>query len=705
MSTTLHAPALHRAIAAVHAGSIDHGSWSAPNEGERDQNDCVGTDKSYPIFSGGKVSATGVASALGRARTNAPELVPHLEALDAAIKAKGTISASASPRIAKCPNCGNQDISRNTLPMHKYPMDTCRACGATWPMSPGTVPQGDVAPPEVVASDDDDGNWITLNGQHVLIGKGDKIEEGPPSLKGHFLQNGPKYQNSKIGKALQGKSIGATNGSHVNATKEETHKMLTDAGFKKLGPEDERFVKGARAPHQYLSPDGKKINLVHTKSDAVAASDDSDAYILKLDASELQTITPSLPATDDAGQPIHYRRAKIAKCGDWVHVGTGEELPITPERADEWARNTAKLSAAGRQPFLPTHHVESNPDAKDNQGYVLGINRDGDDVYADIALHGDEALKIAARNGRSIYIKRHALDDKGNVYAGEWLHHLALVPNPALANLGGMVKIAASASGQPALDVPVYQFKTNALAASSQTMSGTTSLAASSTGDIPMAQMLTADHLDRIKKVAKKYDSDADKVTMDNGIDHAVDCAEKGAPGPSPMSADNLDAARKLTGVPTLSASDAPLKLLEKALVLAGEVKTKEQQVLSLSASAPKRPDALTLGMYTDNVAAKRELAVKAGLDESSAKLFDAMLADANGMPNDIALSSSGNTIFAFKFWDTFSKLPLSGLKTGDPLVRNGVPALALSDEAQNAQPSEERMKQLREIYGVKAAS
>lgn len=90
--------AIHRAIGAAHAGHVTHGQWSAPDMGKRDEGDCVGIDDAatapsdklrYPIFDpDGKLNATAVASALGRARTNAPELVPHLEKIDEAIKGK-----------------------------------------------------------------------------------------------------------------------------------------------------------------------------------------------------------------------------------------------------------------------------------------------------------------------------------------------------------------------------------------------------------------------------------------------------------------------------------------------------------------------------------------------------------------------------------------------------------------------------------------
>lgn len=161
------------------------------------------------------------------------------------------------------------------------------------------------------------------------------------------------------------------------------------------------------------------------------------------------------PTANSEGQPIHYRRVKIAACREWTHRGTGEKFKITKERADEWQRNSAALAAAGIKPFIPGQHREQF-NAADNFGYVERIERDGDDVFAIIGLHGDTALDIAARNGRSVYVVKDAIDSSGKVYPGESLHHLALVPNPALPDLGGTLKIAASAD-TPSRDVPVFE--------------------------------------------------------------------------------------------------------------------------------------------------------------------------------------------------------------------------------------------------------
>lgn len=83
----VHGPTAARARKAIAAGDVDHGEWSAPNMGDRDQEDCLGAGKSYPIFKGGKVSDAALRNAASRGAQNAPavgkEASALLELLDA----------------------------------------------------------------------------------------------------------------------------------------------------------------------------------------------------------------------------------------------------------------------------------------------------------------------------------------------------------------------------------------------------------------------------------------------------------------------------------------------------------------------------------------------------------------------------------------------------------------------------------------------
>ena len=303
--------------------------------------------------------------------------------------------------------------------------------------------------------------------------------------------------------------------------------------------------------------------------------------------------------------PIHYRRVKIALCGDWTHRATGKKFSITPGRADEWIKNTTALSATGIKPFLPPLHIPSLGSAT-NYGYVEGLTRKDDGIYADLALFGDEGLKAAATNSRSVYVVKDARDASGKKYPGETIAHVALVPNPALPDLGGFVKLAASASG-PAFNVPVL------------------TLATTSTGAImPLSDA---------QREALKTLGAGEDVNESNAFDWALSRAAYAAQ-------QQYEAELALSAI-----NDAN--------------KANEAKVLELSAYAPTPRDPMVVSMAADNIAAKRELAIQAGLPEAGAKLIDKLVTDSAGQPNVLALSAAGekNRPFAFELWDVISKV------------------------------------------------
>jgi hypothetical protein len=328
------------------------------------------------------------------------------------------------------------------------------------------------------------------------------------------------------------------------------------------------------------------------KKPAVSAS---VGYVLNLsganDSSPLPLGLEGYPATDSAGQPIHYRRMKIAQVGKWTHRGTGEEFEITRDRADQWARNHQALSAVGVRPFVPGEH-RATFNAADNHGYVARVEREGDDVFAVVALHGDDALKLAAKNGRSIYVVNDAKDAQGNVHKGESLHHLALVPNPALPDLGDAVRIAASAD-RPALSVPVFT-----LAAATPTQKES----------------------EMNKELAKKF---REKLGV------AADVPDEKLP--------DLAAEKALA----LSADVATLTTERDTLKTNLTAKTTE--VLALSAN-DKEPDALSMSLITRSFKTDRDRVVESGvISEAGMKELDALLLP-SGKPGKFALALSGGS-------------------------------------------------------------
>jgi hypothetical protein len=321
----------------------------------------------------------------------------------------------------------------------------------------------------------------------------------------------------------------------------------------------------------------------------------TNQFVLYLDDATIGRPLPlgleGMPTKDDAGEPIHYRRMKIARIGKWTHRGTGEQFEITRDRADQWARNHVALSGAGVRPFIPGEHRDSF-NAKDNHGYVVRVEREGDDVFAVTALHGDEALKLAAKNGRSIYVVNDAKDATGKVHAGESLHHLALVPNPALPDLGDAVRIAASAD-RPAISVPVF------------TMAAATP---------------TQKESEMNKELAKKFREKLG-VAADVADDKLADLAAEKALA---LSAD----------VATLTTERDTLKTDRDA---------KAQQVLALSAN-DKEPDALSMSLITRSFKTDRDRVIESGvISEAGMKELDTLLLP-GGKPGKFALALSAGS-------------------------------------------------------------
>jgi hypothetical protein len=403
---------------------------------------------------------------------------------------------------------------------------------------------------------------------------------------------------------------------------------------------------------------GKEPCVDCATAPTTSASADS-AYILRLaDAGDGKSIPLGLegfPPTDDAGQTIHYRRVLVARCGKWFHCGTGDPLNISTDRADEWARNVAALSAAGRQPFIPVRHAFDGVSAAENLGKVIRLEREGSDLYAVIALHGDEALQVAARNSRSVGIIRDARDVNGKVYPGEWLHHLALVPNAAMPNLGGHMKIAASADS-PARDVPVFDYIGNA-----PPPTKTPSTAAPRRKGSLMDPTLAV-------KARAAFSLSADAVP-DERLDDAV--AEKAL-------ALSADLATRTTE------RDAALRERDAAKA---DADAKGRDVLALSANDPSKLDQITLGIVSDGIFSRRDLAVRHGaVSEAEAKGLDAILSEADGTPNRIALSVTGTgkerRPAAVKIWDWVMSLGANGIRTGTARpgdVTQANPTLGLS--------------------------
>lgn len=315
------------------------------------------------------------------------------------------------------------------------------------------------------------------------------------------------------------------------------------------------------------------------------------------------------PSKNDAGETIHYRRIRVVPKPptgkQWVDVKDGALLDMKRSRMDEWIRNTNALIAGGRKPFVSKRHVFSTPDPADTLGIVERLERDNDELYAVVGLHGDDSLIIAARNGRSIGVAgKDALDATGNAYDGEWLHHLAILPNPALP---GLERFAASADHAPTAHV--FALSTSGLAPErSPIMKPETITKLRAKLNLPDAKAVPDEEIAERAAVLALADPPADRT------------AEVTA-----LSADKTRLETELTAA-----------------------KAESQRVaLELSAAKPKEYDPLSLSLINESFATKREQAIASGsISEAGAKLIDALLIP-GGKPSGVALSLSGDGIAA----------------------------------------------------------
>jgi hypothetical protein len=153
------------------------------------------------------------------------------------------------------------------------------------------------------------------------------------------------------------------------------------------------------------------------------------------------------------GFPAFYARKEILKCGEYVHPSTGLKFSITTDRMDGLVRTFKQMNDRGQKVFLPGKHRDY--DAKDNFGWAVAMERQGDSLFAVEQLIGEDARLAAARNDRSVMIRPKFKDEKGTEYA-EAIEHIAIVPDPVISGLSGTVPIAASKSS-PATEALVLE--------------------------------------------------------------------------------------------------------------------------------------------------------------------------------------------------------------------------------------------------------
>jgi hypothetical protein len=153
--------------------------------------------------------------------------------------------------------------------------------------------------------------------------------------------------------------------------------------------------------------------------------------------------------------PVSYWRKPAIKCGKYVHPTTGQTLDVDAKRIDGWVDKFNQMRVAKREIPAPATHSD---DPRDNLGYVIGAEREGDELSLTYQVIGEDGAVVAARNSCSICIDPDYRDESGKSW-GEAIVHSAFTPKPVISGMGSFVPFAASRGAQAA--TPIYYLSTD----------------------------------------------------------------------------------------------------------------------------------------------------------------------------------------------------------------------------------------------------
>lgn len=644
MSITLNSNVYNRALGSAHGGNVNHGPWTAPSGKDRTSSNCIGHDAGktgteqewcYPIYNGSTLSAHGVSSALGYAESNAPALVAALKAISVAIHGK-TKALSTSPFILHLDATGEL-IGLPTF--EEIPTD--EEIGKEKDGSPifktKRVPIQYVKKELIKA-----GHW-TIRGARALTGEHAEFDMTPQDI-GEVVDNFQALKAAGVLPFIPDRHDFRSSANNQNGNVIELDRD-GDSLYAKMK------LVGEEAIEKALKND-VSVGLMDGQTDAVV-----DAFGKKYKGYVLHHVS----LTPNPNQPHLGPFVRIAASADSSEIN----IPVFELSGDgeDW------VTLNGVHVLIKGGVVSKGPSR------MLG--------KTPYHVKGDEILKRA--------------QNAGVPYTQEEINKLRVGDAKTISAVNG--RIAANwPSGEPkSLSADSYE-ELSTLAAQSSGQPERVTLAADSQGE-PMAQMLTGDHLSRIHKMMGKMGKDTSKTTMDNGIDHCVDCAE-GMSGGMGLSADDQAVLAKIVGdkatikdvaskVISLSADSITLKSdLDK---IKGEKATAEN---ALALSADPKLDPANQAAFDFNVETLRENCVKAGAISSTDAALFTKLFRPTGKTTTLALSASGENghPFEMNFWRLMAKLA-TPVKTGNETSRESNPLLQL--DADGKQTTKPDMKKL----------
>jgi hypothetical protein len=151
--------------------------------------------------------------------------------------------------------------------------------------------------------------------------------------------------------------------------------------------------------------------------------------------------------------PVSYWRKVAIKAGRYVHPTTGERFAVPTRRMDRWVKTFQWMKGRGITVPTPVDHSDA---ADDNRGFVVDVQRRGDDLVVTQQAIGRDAALLAARSRCSLLVDDYVDERTGK--AREAILHNSYTAKPVIGGCGEHVPFAASRSDRAAgrEGVPVF---------------------------------------------------------------------------------------------------------------------------------------------------------------------------------------------------------------------------------------------------------
>jgi len=131
----------------------------------------------------------------------------------------------------------------------------------------------------------------------------------------------------------------------------------------------------------------------------------------------------------EEGIPKKKFKKDVIYSGHFKHPLDKWELDVNADRMNSWVENFKKMKDAGIKVSLNSSHVV---DSETFMGYVDNLYVEGDKLFSEIIVTGEESITQAYRIGQvSMGLSTDYEDSKGVKY-GEAITHIALTPCPVV---------------------------------------------------------------------------------------------------------------------------------------------------------------------------------------------------------------------------------------------------------------------------------